>query len=277
MDGAGESPRMDPRSAAIALLEAANQSPVDVDVNMIKELDKIVREHLLHVGPLVRQAAVQYSGEHYARTTGLLPDDLVTRLQEEASRLASLNTRRIDIRVPVTGNTRRRMGSLSNSLFKAESTLFVALYHVPAFRELLSAIVGSPVLDCTYPDEQITGTHQTQIGDTHGWHWGDHEWAWIFIAQAPGPEHGGLLQALPHTPWNKQDPTVNRCLLRGQIRSYHHASGESYFFKTNTTLHRTSPIESEGVTRTIVNLTYASFVDLLQDKTYETTDAVYVE
>jgi hypothetical protein len=209
--------------------------------------------------------------------TGLLPETLVRRLQGEASDLTEVNTRRIDIKVRVTGNTPRRMGSLPNSIFESHSTLFTALYHVPSFRGLLSTIAGSPVLDCTYPDEQITGTHQTQVGDTHGWHWGDHEWAWIFIAEAPGPEHGGLLQCVPHTTWNKKDPAVNRNLLGGQIRSYHHESGESYFFKTDSTLHRTMPIQTEGVVRTIVNLTYASVRDLLAPKTYETTDAVYVD
>jgi hypothetical protein len=223
----------------------------------------------------VQRAAVQYSSEHYARTTGLLPAELVYQLQAETRALIALKTNRIDILVPVTGNTPRKLGSLPNALFIKRSILFTALYHVPAFRGLLGSIAGAPVMDCTYPQEQITGTHQTEVGDTHGWHWGDHEYAWIFIATAPAPEHGGLLQTVPHTPWNKQDPAVNRCLTEGQMHSYHHTSGESYFFKTNTTLHRTTPLETDGVVRSIVNLTYASVSDLLDEKTYETTDAVY--
>lgn len=158
--------------------------------------------------------------------------------------LTAANTRRIDIRVAVTGNTPRRLGSLPNLLFASHSTLFTALYHVPAFRGLLGNIAGAPVFDCAYPDEQITGTHQTQVGDTHGWHWGDHEFAWIFISEAPAPEH---------------------------------ESGESYFFKTDTTLHRTMPIQTDGITRSIVNLTYSGVSDLLTEKTYETTDAGYLD
>jgi L-lysine 4-chlorinase len=268
---------MTARAAAATLIEATNQPSANVNPNVVNELDNLLQQHLAGASDLVRRATEQYSREHYARTTGLLPDELVDRLQAETSQLIAMNTRRIDIRVAATGNTPRRMGSLPNSLFASESTLFTALYHVPAFRLLLSTIAGAPVLDCTYPDEQITGTHQTEAGDTHGWHWGDHEYAWIFIAAAPGPEHGGLLQTVAHTAWNKQDPAVNRCLVNGRVRSYHHASGESYFFKTNTTLHRTSPIESSGVTRSIVNLTFASVSDLLEDKTYETTDAVYLD
>ncbi|MGH3156093.1 MAG: HalD/BesD family halogenase [Streptosporangiaceae bacterium] len=264
-------------TAAASLVEVGNQSLSHVSPDVIAEFDTMLRQHLASQQELITQAAVQYSREHYARMSGLLPDGLVSRLQQETSQLTAANTRRIDIRVAVTGNTRRRLGSLPNSLFVERSTQFTALYHVPAFRSLLNSIAGVPVLDCTYPDEQITGTHQTEVGDTHGWHWGDHEFAWIFISAAPGPEHGGLLQTVPHTPWNKQNPAVNRCLMRGKIRTYHHASGECYFFKTNTTLHRTTPIEAEGVTRSIVNLTFAGIADLMSEKTYETTDAVYLD
>jgi len=264
-------------SAAATLVEAGNRPASHIRPEVVEELDTLLSRHLATVGDQVRLAAAQYSREHYARMTGLLPPEVVRRLQEETDRLTAANSRRIDIRVKVTGNTPRRMGSLPNSLFESHSTMFTALYHVPAFRSLLSAIAAAPVLDCTYPDEQITGTHQTQVGDTHGWHWGDHEFAWIFIAAAPGPEHGGLLQCVPHTHWNKADPAVNRCLVDGTIRSYHHGSGEHYFFRTDTTLHRTTPIETEGVTRTIVNLTFAGVRDLLSEKTYETTDAVYLD
>lgn len=266
-----------PEGAATTLLEAGNRPPATVRDDVVEELDTLLSKHLATRADAVEKAAVQYSREHYARMTGLLPGEMVRRLQEETTMLTAANTRRIDIRVAVTGNTPRRLGSLPNSLFASHSTLFTALYHVPAFRGLLGDIAGAPVFDCTYPDEQITGTHQTQVGDTHGWHWGDHEFAWIFIAQAPAPEHGGLLQCVPHTPWNKQDPAVNRCLTQGPIRTYHHESGESYFFKTDTTLHRTMPIQTDGITRSIVNLTYSGVSDLLTEKTYETTDAVYLD
>jgi hypothetical protein len=243
----------------------------------VADLDRQIAANQPAIAEALAAAKMQYSAEHYARTTALIPSDLVAALRAEARKLADLNTRRIDILVPVTGNTPRRLGSLPTALFNEHSELFTALYNSTAFRALLSSVVGSPVLDATYDDEKITGTHQNRMGDTHGWHWGDHEFAWIFISEAPGIEHGGMLQSVPHTLWNKKNPAVHQKLAEGTIRTYYHGAGESYIFKTDTSLHRTVPIQTDGVERIIVNLTFASFRDWLEEKSYETINAVYTD
>ncbi|MGW6565230.1 HalD/BesD family halogenase [Streptomyces sp. NPDC054975] len=265
------------RSAAQQLLEAGNIPGSYVDRERIAEIDATLARNKGQVAEALAAAKKQYSMEHYARTTALLPADLVTALRAEARKLADTNTRRIDIKVPVTGNTPRRLGSLPNSLFQEHSELFAALYNSSEFRSLLSSVVQTPILDATFEDEKITGTHQNRVGDTHGWHWGDHEFAFIFIAEAPSIEHGGMLQSCPHTAWDKADPAVHERLAEGTIRTYHHGAGESYIFKTDTSLHRTVPIETEGVERIIINLTFASFRDWLEEKSYETTNAVYTD
>ncbi|MFJ8621275.1 hypothetical protein ACIRD3_00345 [Kitasatospora sp. NPDC093550] len=264
------------RQAARALLAAGNTHAPHVHPDRITRVDRYFTDDPTPT-PALETARMQYSAEHYARTTALLPTDLVTALRNEARKLADLNTRRIDITVPVTGNTPRKLGSLPNSLFQEHSELFTALYHSTEFRTLLSTVVGSPLLNATYQDEAITGTHQNRVGDTHGWHWGDHEFAFIFIAEAPAIEHGGMLQSCPHTPWNKDNPAVHQKLAEGTIRTYHHGPGESYIFKTDTSLHRTVPIQTEGAERIIINLTFASVRDWLEEKTYETTAAVYTD
>jgi hypothetical protein len=265
------------RRAAQDLLAKGNIPGGHVNLDRVAELDRIVADHRPSITDALAAAKMQYSAEHYARTTGLLPSGLVTALRAEARKLADLNTRRIDILVPVTGNTPRRLGSLPTSLFVEHSELFTALYNSTEFRSLMSAVVSSPVLDATYDDEKITGTHQNRAGDTHGWHWGDHEFAWIFIAEAPGIEHGGMLQSCPHTLWDKQNPAVHQKLAEGTVKTYYHGAGESYIFKTDTSLHRTVPIQTEGVERIIINLTFASFRDWLEPKSYETINAVYTD
>jgi L-lysine 4-chlorinase len=265
------------RRAAQDLLEKGNIPGGHVNVATIARLDHAFASNRPGVTDALKAAQVQYSSEHYARTTALIPTDVVAALRAEARKMASLNTRRIDITVKVTGNTPRKLGSLPNSLFHEHSDLFVALYHSAEFRALLSSVVGSPVLDATYEDEKITGTHQNRVGDTHGWHWGDHEFAWIFIAEAPAIEHGGMLQSCPHTLWDKENPAVNQKLAEGNVRTYYHAAGESYIFKTDTSLHRTVPIQTEGVERIIINLTFASFRDWLDAKSYETVNSVYTD
>ncbi|SNX88543.1 hypothetical protein SAMN06272735_8997 [Streptomyces sp. TLI_55] len=265
------------RNAARALLEAGNTRGDYVDTTRIARINQILADSGQHTGNALDEARKQYSAEHYARTTALLPAELVDLLRAEARKLADLNTRRIDITVPVTGNTPRKLGSLPNSLFQENSEWYTALYHSTEFRKLLSAVVGTPILNATYEDEAITGTHQNRVGDTHGWHWGDHEFAFIFIAEAPAIEHGGMLQSCPHTLWDKQNPAVHQKLAEGTVRTYHHNAGESYIFKTDTSLHRTVPIQTEGVERIIINLTFASLRDWLEEKSYETTAAVYTD
>ncbi|MDH6123912.1 ArpA protein [Kitasatospora sp. GP82] len=265
------------RLAAQELLAKGNTPGEYVDVRKVAEIDRIVAGNKDSITGALGAAKKQYSAEHYARTTGLVPAELVTALRAEARKLADLNTRRIDITVPVTGNTPRRLGSLPNSLFQEHSELFTALYNSAEFRALLTSVVGTPILDATFEDEKITGTHQNRAGDTHGWHWGDHEFAWIFIAEAPSIEHGGMLQSVPHTPWDKENPAVHEKLAEGAIRTYYHGAGESYIFKTDTSLHRTVPIQTEGVERIIINLTFASLKDWLEEKSYETTNAVYTD
>ncbi|MFG2653452.1 hypothetical protein [Streptomyces sp. NPDC048436] len=265
------------RSAARQLLEAANQPGDYVNRDKIAEIDGILARNRSNVSAALSTAKRQYSMEHYARTTALLPAELVSLLRAEARKLADTNTRRIDITVPVTGNTPRRLGSLPNPLFQEHSELFTALYNSTEFRALLSTVVQTPILDATFEDEKITGTHQNRAGDTHGWHWGDHEFAFIFISEAPSIEHGGMLQSCPHTEWDKNDPAVNQKLSEGTVRTYYHGAGESYVFKTDTSLHRTVPIETEGVERIIINLTFASLRDWLEEKSYETTNAVYTD
>lgn len=265
------------RRAAHDLLAKGNIPGAHVNPARVAEFDRILAASKPSVTEALATAKMQYSAEHYARTTALIPGELVTMLRAEARKLADMNTRRIDIVVPVTGNTPRRLGSLPTSLFHEHGELFTALYCSAEFRALLSSVVGSPVLDATYEEEKITGTHQNRAGDTHGWHWGDHEFAWIFISEAPSIEHGGMLQSVPHTLWNKNDPAVHQKLADGTIRTYYHGPGESYIFKTDTSLHRTVPIQTEGVERIIINLTFASFRDWLEDKSYETINAVYTD
>jgi len=265
------------RAAALDLLTAANVPGEYVSRESIAKVDGILAAAKGATDGVLAAAKKQYSQEHYARTTGLLPDELVTALRAEARKLADMNTRRIDIKVPVTGNTPRRLGSLPNWLFQQSSDLFTALYHSAEFRALITAVVQTPILDATFEDEKITGTHQSLAGDTHGWHWGDHEFAFIFIAEAPSIEHGGMLQSCPHTPWDKANPAVHQRLSEGTVRTYYHGAGESYIFKTDTSLHRTVPMQTDGADRIIINLTFASFRDWLEEKSYETTNAVYTD
>lgn len=81
-----------PESAATTLLEAGNRPPATVRDDVVEELDTLLSKHLATRADAVEKAAVQYSREHYARMTGLLPDEMVRRLQEETTMLRRSTT-----------------------------------------------------------------------------------------------------------------------------------------------------------------------------------------
>jgi hypothetical protein len=117
-------------------------------------------------------------------------------------------------------------------------------------------------------------TKQERAGDTHGWHWGDFSFTLIWIIEAPGIESGGMLQCVPHTDWDKADPRVHEYLVKYPIKSYYHRTGDIYFLRTDTTLHRTVPL-THDTTRIILNTCWASEANIRRAGTHETMDALF--
>ncbi|MCF4126196.1 HalD/BesD family halogenase [Methylobacterium sp. SyP6R] len=216
----------------------------------------------------------QLRRDGYVRLTNLLTDELKARLRHEVTALTETRSRRIDIKVQTTDNSPRKMRTVNYTEISNASPFISELYRLPGLRSLLDRIAESAVRDCDFDNERMTITRQDQIGDTHGWHWGDYQWALIFIVEAPPIDHGGMLQCVPHTIWNKANPEVHRHLVENPIRTYMHETGDIYFFATDTTLHRTYPLERDG-TRIILNFTFAGHRDLERQHGHETMDAIY--
>lgn len=130
------------------------------------------------------------------------------------------------------------------------------------------------MLDCPWDEEKYIITRQHQKGDTHGWHWGDFSYTVIWLIEAPSLEFGGMLQCIPHTDWNKDDPRVEEYLQQHPIRSYGHAKGDLYFLRSDTTLHRTVPLNADK-TRIILNTCWAGRRDMDKKATHETMQAMF--
>jgi hypothetical protein len=210
----------------------------------------------------------------YVKLTELLPRNVMAALQQDVKSIVASAARRIDITVAQTGNTPRKMSTVNYVDINKFGEFAPSLYGLKPLRELLDRIAGHAVRDCEYQPEMMTITKQEKPGDTHGWHWGDYQYALIFIVEAPSVDAGGMLQCVPHTTWDKKNPQINRFLAENPIRSYHHDSGDIYFFRTDTTLHRTSPIERDCL-RIILNFTFAGPDDLNKARTHETMEAIY--
>jgi hypothetical protein len=167
------------------------------------------------------------------------------------------------------------MRNVTRAEIAARSTLIPVLYESESLVGLLAEIVDEPVLTCPYEPEQYVITRLEKTGDTHGWHWDDYSFALVWVIECPPAEHGGFVQCVPGTTWNKENPAIHRTLLGNPTLSFELRPGDLYVMRTNTTLHRVYPI-SAGV-RTIINMGYAGKADLETVVSHETMDALWAE
>ncbi len=193
--------------------------------------------------------------------TDLLPLELRDTMRAEAVSLLDRFAERRDLRLATTDYTRRSMSVVTSETIGPNSAVLRDLYGNGDLRANLESIARESLHDCPKLDEEFLISRHEKAGDTHGWHWGDFSFALIWVLVAPPIDAGGLLQCVPHTDWNKAEPNIYRYLVENQIDTYVFESGDVYFLRTDTTLHRTLPLR-EDVTRIMLNMTYAGERDL---------------
>jgi hypothetical protein len=197
----------------------------------------------------------------FIKVSEIVPIDVRGAVREEAIRLLDAYAERRDLRLGTTDYTPRKM-SVVHSEYIAENSEYIrSIYESQALRGFLRALAGEEFITCPSEDELFLITRQEKPGDTHGWHWGDFTYALIWLLEAPPIEYGGMLQCVPHTSWNKADAQINRYLVENPIRTYDFVTGDIYLLKTDTTLHRTIPLEKETL-RIILNMTWAAPKDM---------------
>lgn len=141
--------------------------------------------------------------------------------------------------------------------------------------QFLGKIACDSLIACPWEDESYILTCQEKAGDTHGWHWGDYSYTIIHIVEAPSIDFGGMLQCVPHTYWDKSCPRVNQYLTSRSIDTYYHASGGTYFLKSDTTLGSTVPLQQDA-TRILANLCWGSKDDACKIVDHGTMTAAFV-
>lgn len=222
----------------------------------------------------LRKKSQQFRREGYVKLRDLIPEDIFAQVTDEVNELLAEHARRIDIQIKETGGSPRKMHTVSAAEIANNSKLIAAIYNSASLKNVLGEIAGQEVLTCPWDGEKFVIIRQDQPGDTHGWHWGDFSFTVIWIIQAPGPEVGGMLQCIPHTNWDKQNPRVHEYQLEHPIRTYANATGDLYFLRSDTTLHRTIPL-TKAATRIILNTCWASEPDTHKTATHETMDAMF--
>ncbi|HET9894509.1 MAG TPA: hypothetical protein VFQ44_06200 [Streptosporangiaceae bacterium] len=246
-------------------------------VNSRRTLDQVAFDS--HIEEFAKQTDLlvksqQYRREGYTKLRGLIPENVFAQVTDEVHSLLDEHARRIDIELRETGNSPRKMRTVSAAAISSDSKLIPEIYNSPSLMGVLGQIARQRVLPCPWEGEKYVIIRQDQPGDTHGWHWGDFSFTLIWIIQAPGPEVGGMLQCVPHTNWDKEDPRVHEYLQQNPIRTYANATGDVYFLRSDTTLHRTIPLRS-AATRIILNTCWASESDAGKAVTHETMDAMF--
>lgn len=215
-----------------------------------------------------------YAEHGYVKLTGLIPPSVFASVKSEVMELLDEHARRIDIHLKATGDTPRYMSTVSEAAISADATLIPQIYADQLLKDVLGQIAGAPVHHCPWKGEEYVIIRQHQVGDTHGWHWGDFSYTVIWIIEAPDPSIGGTLQCVPHTSWDKEDPRVEEYLAANPISNWDNATGDVYFLRSDTTLHRTVPL-TQDATRIILNTCWASTEDLEKEQTHETMEAMF--
>jgi len=222
----------------------------------------------------IRALSQHFRREGYVKLPNMVSSEIFNAVADETRRVLDLNAKRIDIKLKETGDTPRYMSTVSQAAIKKDSQLVPAVYESEALKGFLSKIAAEEVVDCPWEGEKYIMIRQHKRGDTHGWHWGDFPFTVIWIIEAPSSEAGGMLQCVPHTNWNKDDPRVHDYLINNPIKTYAHATGEMYFLRSDTTLHRTVPL-NEDRTRIILNTCWSSVHDDRTEQTHETMEAMF--
>jgi hypothetical protein len=191
----------------------------------------------------------------------VVPDSIRAAVREEVLQLLDRHAERRDLRLATTDNTPRRMSVVPSEWVAQNGDLIRAIYHSAALRDVLQQVTRESLQDCPSKDEEFLITRQERMGDTHGWHWGDFSYALIWIIETPPIACGGMLQCVPHTRWNKDDAQIHEHLCENMIATYGFRTGDIYLLRTDTTLHRTVPLNKD-TTRIILNMTWAAERDL---------------
>ena len=144
------------------------------------------------------------------------------------------------------------MTTLGGHVIATESELIPQLATDTALLALLRNISRMEISLAPDPVERFVLNVLHQESDTHGAHVDDYPLALVLFTEAPASlDDGGLLEYVPHASGLDQlDTSV--------ARRAHHAPGDAYLLRADTTAHRVTPRRRPGLRRTVLNIAYAT-------------------
>jgi hypothetical protein len=245
----------------------------------LQDCDETIREYTTQwlTPAALFELRNRFDRDGFVLVSNIVPAELKQDVRAEVLNLLEEHAERRDLLLKTTDDTPRFMSVVRSEIIAQRGKLITELYGCAPLISAVERIVGERPHPCPAEDEEFLITRHERAGDTHGWHWGDFSFALIWIIDTLDIEHGGMLQCVPHTIWNKTNPQINRYLCANPIVTYGFVPGDIYLLRTDTTLHRTVPLTRDG-TRIILNMTFASEKDLRrgltgQDRWWEDSEA----
>ncbi|MGA6138011.1 ArpA protein [Acinetobacter sp. TUM15071] len=214
-------------------------------------------------------AAQSFLRDGYLKVTNLIPDNIKELFYAEVRELLGKYAKRRDLHMESTGNTPRFMSNVRQVDIAEYGQVIPAVYHSESLIKFLGKLAKEEIIPNPWEFEKFIINNQHKVGDTHGFHWGDYPYSMIWIVEAPPLKYGGILECVPHTYWDKKNARIKEHLLRNPVKNYHHETGDIYLLKSDTTLHRVTPLEQDA-TRIIVNMAWERARDINREVTHET-------
>ncbi|MGW0811392.1 HalD/BesD family halogenase [Nonomuraea sp. NPDC002799] len=209
----------------------------------------------------------------FAKVSFAVPASTKAAVAADVKDLVAKAGIRRDLTFRETGDTPRRMRNVTQEAINAHSAVIPTVYAEILNHGILDFVADEKVIPCPYLPERYVITSLEQNGDTHGWHWDDYSFALVWVIECPPVQHGGFVQCVPNSQWDKNDPQVNRILANNPTYSMELGAGDLYFMRTDTTMHRVYPIEQGR--RVIINMGYAAHRDFAKQISHETMDDLW--
>nr|WP_262121463.1 hypothetical protein [Serratia ficaria] len=147
-------------------------------------------------------------------------------------------------------------------------------YDDPALYQVLEKISNDKVIKVPYVPEEIVINSMQLPEDEHGWHWDDYRYSLLYIVRAPREGNGGLIEFVPDTEWNKENPNIEGYLDKGPIYREYVPQGSFYFINGAKNLHHVSPLK-EADLRIITCFSYAGADEIDRVVSHESMEEIY--
>lgn len=215
----------------------------------------------------------RFARDGFADVSVLFPPEVRARVSAEVTAALDAHSVRRDVRIGVTGGTPRRYRILDRDTLASACPATAQLYRSPHVLTLVGAVAGQPVVPVPYVAEELIATRLESAGDTHGWHWDDYAFALVWVLCAPAARDGATLEYITGVPWCKADPNIEAILAEREPVRAHIASGTLYLLRTDTTLHRVTPLQ-RNVRRDALCFSYAATADIHRAVTHESLETI---